>query len=270
MLANNKKIIPGDDDFLKQNLADLPYFRALLRAEESRFYSEIPIESPVLDLGCGDGHFAHVTFKNLQMIGVDSQHTTLVEARKTNSYQELIHSTGQNLPFKAGVFKTCISNSVLEHIEDIEPVLQQVARILEPNGLFVFCVPNQNFTKNLSIAMFFEKMRLNFIANSYRVFFNRISRHFHCDSELLWEKRLKKAGFSIIDQWEYFSPAALRALEWGHYLGFPYLISKMFFSKWILCPALNQNLLYPLLKKYYFENSRQKQGSYSFFITRKI
>ena len=265
-----KKNFPGEDDFLKRNLADLPYFRALLRAVESRFYTAIKIESPVLDLGCGDGHFARVTFKNLQIIGVDPQLPTLQEAQLNSSYEELIHSYGQNLPFKGGVFKSCISNSVLEHIGDLEPVLQQVARVLDAHGLFVFCVPNQNFTKNLSIALFLEKLRLNGLANSYRVFFNRISRHIHCDSYIIWEKRLNKAGFAIIDHWDYFSPAALRTLEWGHYFGLPYLISRLIFGKWVLCPALNLKFLYPLLKKFYLENSKQRQGSYSFFITRKV
>lgn len=270
MLVKNTKFRPDEDDFLKKNLADLPYFRALLRAVESRFYSEISLESPVLDLGCGDGHFAHVTFKNLEIFGVDPRFASLQEARMNSSYKELAHSSGQNLPFKTGVFKTCISNSVLEHIEEVEPVLQQVARVLESHGLFIFCVPNQNFTKNLSVALFLEKMRLTSLASSYRVFFNRISRHVHCDSFIIWEKRLKIAGFKIIDHWDYFSPSALRTLEWGHYFGLPYLISRLIFGKWVLFPAINQMLLYPLLKKFYLENSRQRKGAYSFFITRKV
>ena len=50
------------EDLLKINLGELPYFRALLRAVESRFYSDLRIENPVLDVGCGDGHFAKVDF----------------------------------------------------------------------------------------------------------------------------------------------------------------------------------------------------------------
>lgn len=270
MLVKEKNLRPDKDDFLKKNLADLPYFRALLRAVESRFYSGISIESPVLDLGCGDGHFAEVTFKDMHIIGVDPQFASLKEARMNSSYKGLIHSSGQNLPFKGGAFKSCISNSVLEHIKDLEPILNQVGRVLDVHGLFVFCVPNQNFTKNLSIASFLEKLMLNGLADIYREFFNRISRHIHCDSYIVWEKRLKKAGFTIIDHWDYFSPSALHTLEWGHYFGLPYLISRLIFGKWVLCSVLNQKLLYPPLKNYYLENSRQKQGSYSFFITRKV
>ena len=42
-------------DYLKPHLRDLPYFRALLRAVEARFYDGISLPFPVLDLGCGDG-----------------------------------------------------------------------------------------------------------------------------------------------------------------------------------------------------------------------
>ena len=46
------------DDLLWQHLKDLPYFRALLRAVEARFYADLTLGEPALDLGCGDGHFA--------------------------------------------------------------------------------------------------------------------------------------------------------------------------------------------------------------------
>ena len=49
-------------DFLFLQLRDLPYFRALLRSVESSFYQDLPLPAPVYDVGCGDGHFASLTF----------------------------------------------------------------------------------------------------------------------------------------------------------------------------------------------------------------
>ena len=49
-------------DLLWQQLKSLPAFRALLRAVEARFYPLIPLPEPTLDVGCGDGHFAAMTF----------------------------------------------------------------------------------------------------------------------------------------------------------------------------------------------------------------
>ena len=46
------------EDLLWRHLQDLPYFRALLRAVEARFYQDIPLAEPILDLGCRGGHLA--------------------------------------------------------------------------------------------------------------------------------------------------------------------------------------------------------------------
>ena len=52
-------------DFLFLQLRDLPYFRAFLRAVESSYYQDLPLPAPVYDVGCGDGHFASLTFDQL-------------------------------------------------------------------------------------------------------------------------------------------------------------------------------------------------------------
>ena len=70
------------DDLLWRNLAGLPAFRALLRAVEARFYQDLPLPEPSLDLGCGDAHFASVTFRHQLAAGVDPWALPLREARR--------------------------------------------------------------------------------------------------------------------------------------------------------------------------------------------
>jgi 2-polyprenyl-3-methyl-5-hydroxy-6-metoxy-1,4-benzoquinol methylase len=256
-------------DFLKINLAELPYFRALLRAVESRFYQPFIFKGPILDLGCGDGHFASVTFNNLLLTGVDTEWPSLLEAQKTKRYNLLLDSRGSNLALKTQEFNSCISNSVLEHIPDVEAVLSDIARILKNNAKFVFCVPNQNFTKHLAIAEFFEKIKCPAFAKYYRSIFNKISRHYHCDPYEVWQERLEKVGFKIVDHWDYFSPKAIKCLEWGHYLGLPYWITKKLFGKWVIWRQFNQNVIYAFIKKFYIENPLHVEGAYSFYICQK-
>lgn len=263
------KIHPVEVDFLKKNLADLPYFRALLRAVESRFYQNENLGSPVLDLGCGDGHFALVTFSKIKLTGIDPQWSSLYEAQKTQRYDFLLNSQGGKLPFKDKEFNSCFSNSVLEHIYDVDQVIDEIARVLKNNAIFVFCVPNQNFAKYLSIAVFFEKIKIHLLADRYRKFFNRISRHYCCDPYEIWKERLEKVGFNITDHWDYFSPSAIKCLEWGHYLGLPYWITKKIFGKWVIWPEFNQTVVYSLVRKFYFENPYHVDGAYSFYVCRK-
>ncbi len=257
-------------DYLFLHVRELPYFRALLRAVESRFYQDYLLPSPVYDVGCGDGHFASVTFEQKIDAGLDPWHGPIQEARRFGAYRTLVEADGSRAPFPDGHFSSGLSNSVLEHIPDVETVLAETARVLKPGAPFLFCVPNRNFTLNLSVARFLDRIGLQGLAGLYRSFFNRISRHAHCDDPETWTRRLQAAGFTVEAHWNYFSPSALSALEWGHYLGLPSLIMKKLFGRWIVVPShSNLWLTLALLRPYYNEPVPQENGAYTFYVTRR-
>lgn len=259
--------MPKSKDYLWFHLRELPYFRALLRAVESRFYQEMAFPSPVLDLGCGDGQFADVSFDRTLEVGVDPWWRPLREAQKRDAYQYLFQADGARLPFPDGYFSSAISNSVLEHIPTIDEVLSEINRVLKPGAVFAFSVPNQNFLPALSIGRGLDKIGLGPFGETYRSFFNRISRHYHCDSPDIWQGRLERAGFRLERSWHYFSPAALRALEWGHYFGLPSWVCKMITGRWILS-ATSWNLVFTrrYVQRFYDESPIQEQGVYTFYV----
>lgn len=259
------------DDLLWRNLKDLPAFRGLLRAVEARFYQDLPLPAPTLDLGCGDAHFATVTFKQPLAAGVDPWTWPLRDARRLypQAYHLLTQADGARLPFTDGHFASAMSNSVLEHIPDLDPVLREVARVLRPGAPFVFCSPSDYFLQFLSISGALHKVGLHGPAGMYEQFFNRISRHHHCDGPDVWAARLAKAGLTLEKHWYYFSPAALRALEWGHYLGVPSVLAHVLTGRWLFVPtranlALTEKLLRPL-----YEEPLPAKGAYIFCIARK-
>ena len=97
-----------------------------------------------------------------------------------------------------------------------------------------------------------------------------ISRHHHCDSPAVWQARLASAGFAEERHWYYFSEGALRALEWGHFLGLPALIIKVLFGRWVLVPTpANLSLTDHLLRRH-FDEPLPARGAYLFFIARKM
>jgi len=132
-------------DFLWEQLQALPYFRGLLRAVEARSYQQFEITRPVLDLGCGDGHFVTAVFEQPLDVGIDPWYGPVKEAARRGGYRLVIHGAGADMPFPDGYFSTCISNSVLEHIPGVDEVLKETARVLKPGGLFIFCVPIRTF-----------------------------------------------------------------------------------------------------------------------------
>jgi SAM-dependent methyltransferase len=258
-------------DYLAPQLRDLPYFRALLRAVEARFYQDISLPVPVLDLGCGDGHFASLTFTHPLSMGLDPWWDPIREAAGRDSYRHLVCATGDHMPYPDNYYSSAISNSVLEHIPDLDPVLAETARVLKSGAPFIFCVPNHRFLETLSLSRWLDRIGFSRLANGYRRFFNRISRHYHCDSQEVWDHRLKKHGFRIEAWWDYFPPSALRALEWGHYFGLPSWFCKVLFGRWVL--ARNQWNLYftdRLVRPHYEQNPINSEGVYSFYVTRMI
>jgi SAM-dependent methyltransferase len=261
---------PSQKDYLGLQLRDLPYFRALLRAVEARAYETIELPVPTFDLGCGDGHFAKMAFDRKLEVGLDPWTGPVHEAARRNSYLSVVQGGGDHLPFPDESFASAVSNSVLEHIADLEPVLSEMARVLRPGAPFIFCVPNHNFLPNLSVARFFDRLDWSGMAQAYRRFFNRISRHHHCDAPEIWTPRLERAGFEVVRWWHYFSPKALAVLEWGHYFGLPSLVSHVLFRRWMLVKQKwNLALTRAIVEPYYREPAEQINGVYSFYITRR-
>lgn len=259
-----------DEQILWRHLSSLPYFRAMVRAIEDSFYQGLELPSPVLDLGSGDGHFASVTFSQPLDVGVDPWWGPLRESQKYHAYRLLIQGDGGRLPFPSRSFSSVISNSVLEHIPHVDEVVNEISRILRPGGRFVFCVPNHRFPESVLGKHVLSRLGLPALADGYSRFFNRISRHYHCDSEEVWGQRLSSAGFVIEKSWNYFSPRALHKMEIGHALGLPSLFWKKIFGRWILLPK-RWNLWFAyLIARGPFYSPYSLDGVYSFYITRKL
>jgi SAM-dependent methyltransferase len=254
---------PAGYDFLWPHLLEVPYFRALLRAVEARFYQDLPIAPPVLDLGSGDGSFAAQAFARLLDIGLDPWPQPLRASRARHAHKLLVLAQGAHLPFADGAFGTVISNSVLEHIPDLTPVLAECHRVLRAGGYLLFSAPSDHFTDWLiGRALFGEP---------YARFFNRISRHHHCNSAQTWQAYLLRAGLVLERAWYYFSPRALRALELGHYLGLPNLIYHALSGRWVPFPSKRNPFLRALeawLRPIYDEPP-PTVGAYIFCVARK-
>lgn len=258
-------------DHLLPQISSLPYFRGLLRAVEARFYENIELPSPTFDLGCGDGHFASLAFNRKLEVGLDPWEKPLQEAKARGVYATTVLSPASAIPYPNETFASAVSNSVLEHIPELDPVLQELNRVMRPGAPFIFCVPNHRFLATLSIGKWLDRLHLRALGDSYRRFFNHISRHHHCDDATVWQTRLLNAGFEIVDWWDYFSPRSLRILEWGHYFGVPSLVSHALFRKWILVPH-QWNLFFTniITRPAYNEPAIQKEGVYTFYIARKM
>lgn len=261
--------MPSGEDFLRAHLREVPAFRALLRSVEARFYRDLPLAGPVLDLGCGDGHFASLALPGLAPVGVDLSAGVLREAVRRRVYRAVVRADAAYLPFRSEVFGTVVSNSVLEHIPGVEAVLAEISRVLKPGGRLAFSVPSEHFAEYLSVGRLLKRLGLGRLAGAYRRFFNRISRHVTCESPAWWAARLKAVGLEPVEYRYYFSPGATALLEWGHLYGLPALVFKKLVGRWVLAPwAWSFWPVERVLRRFYLE-APATVGAYFFMIAAK-
>ena len=259
-----------DKDFLWLNLRELPYFRAMLRAVEAQFYQEFELPAPTLDLGCGDGHFARITFNRKLDVGVDPWAGPIHQAAIGGGYRSLVQADGGRMPFPDGHFASAISNSVLEHIPKVEVVLAELRRVLKPGVQFLFCVPNPRYLTELSIPGFLSRIGLIGAGRSYTRWFQRMSRVEHAAWPDVWENWLESAGFQLEKWWHYFSPQAMRTLEWGHYLGAPTLLPHAISKHWIIAPWRWNLFLTERLVRQHAIAKPDPQGTFTFYVASSI
>lgn len=166
----------------------------LLRAKEGLIWETQKISSPSLDIGCGDGSISAILFAHFKPIdyGSDINPTPLALARKTKIYKKVIQADACKLPFKTNQFKTIISNSTFEHIENDLQAIKEVSRVLKPKGQFIFTVPSNRLVKFFNLKM------------------NQRAAHYHYRSLSEWKKILSANNMKIIEAKYYFSPSTVR------------------------------------------------------------
>ncbi|CAN5571566.1 hypothetical protein BH23CHL5_BH23CHL5_02510 [soil metagenome] len=254
----------AEPDFLALQLATMAPHRALLRSIECRFMFSVPLLHPVLDVGCGDGHFASIAFDEPIDVGLDPMDRDLAEAATLppHVYMSLVKGSATRMPFANEVFATVVSNSVIEHIPDVESTLAEISRVLKPGGTFVTTLPSEHYPAFLLGSTLLQTVGLTGFARAYGQFYNRISHHFHIDPPEVWSERLDRAGLTVIEHRYYFSRRAHHAFDTAHILGIPNLASKRVLGKWVIHPW--QAKPYERWYRRYYEETFPEIGAYQF------
>lgn len=104
------------------------------------------MQEPVLDLGCGDGLVTSQVLNRVE-IGLDPDAQAAAKAASTGIYTRFETLPAQDVALPDGSIGTVLSNSVLEHIEQIDAVLQRVASLLKPGGRLICTMPTEAFSR---------------------------------------------------------------------------------------------------------------------------
>ena len=100
--------------------------------------SKISKSDVILDLGCGEGLTALLVFDKKVDYGLDNDPYFVKKAKESNVYKKVLLANAVKMPLKDNCLDLVFSNCVIEHIQDLDAVLREAARILKKKGYFVF------------------------------------------------------------------------------------------------------------------------------------
>jgi len=147
------------------------------------------LTEPILDLGCGDGSFTSILFDNIEY-GIDPDEASIRAAKEYNLYKYISNVSAEDTGLRDNSVASILSNSVLEHIPNLQCVIQEIRRILIPDGVFMFTVPNNTLT--LQLTKLFGPKEADFINGPYNF------QHYNLLSNEEWIKLLNDFSLEII------------------------------------------------------------------------
>jgi SAM-dependent methyltransferase len=156
---------------------------------------------PMLDFGCGRGNLVNLLRKSgVNCLGIELEReqisfSIIPDARS----QILLYDGSLPLPYNTNQFKTVFRFGVLEHIENYDDVLAELARVTQDYG--VFSVPDMSgiplfFLKNVVPWHLLETTHVNFFTQ--QSFEKTLKRHF---SSVL----IGKVGFNSLARTDFFT-----------------------------------------------------------------
>lgn len=259
-------------DFLRRYLGEAPVPLALERTFECLIMSQQQFRRPVLDIGCGEGLFARMTFGDRIDVGIDPQASELERARAYGGYDELIECAGDAVPKEPGSFRTVFSNSVIEHIRDIEPVLREIHRLLARDGVFYVTIPTDRFDRYTVGHQLLSAIGLRRLARRFSAGFNRFWQHHHCYTPTGWQELFAKCGFVVAASQQYCPKAVCLLNDAWAPLSLPSFVVKKLLNRWFLVPPLRRAiapLLAVLLRRAVKLDPDLQTGGIMFFALRK-
>jgi 2-polyprenyl-6-hydroxyphenyl methylase / 3-demethylubiquinone-9 3-methyltransferase len=117
-----------------------------------------------LDVGCGGGLMAEeVAALGLQVTGVDPSPQSIATARRhaasSGARIEYVEAAGEKLPFPDASFGLVYCCDVLEHVDDVDRVVSEAARVLKPGGVYLYDTINRTSVSRVVMIKLFQEWR---------------------------------------------------------------------------------------------------------------
>lgn len=123
-----------------------------------------PNSTRVLDIGCGGGFLAEeFAALGCAVTGIDPSAPTIMqaaahakEAGLTITYRV---ASGEAIPCAGATSDIVYCCDVLEHVDDLNTVIAETARVLKPGGVYLFDTINRTFLSKLIVIKLFQQWK---------------------------------------------------------------------------------------------------------------
>ncbi len=123
-----------------------------------------PAGKRTLDIGCGGGFLAE-EFAHLGCVvtGIDPSAPTIAQAEMHAQEADLTITyrvaSGEAIPFADATFDIIYCCDVLEHVDDLDKVIAETARVLKPGGVYLFDTINRTGISKLVVIKLFQEWK---------------------------------------------------------------------------------------------------------------
>lgn len=182
----------GEHYFENYNYADRPLGRFSMYWFARRYYAALvkryaPAQSgKLLEMGAGLGHLLGLLQDDFQCVGIDLADYSIEQINKNAPRAEGIVMSADDLSrFGDQEFGVVVALHLVEHLPDPASTIQQVNRILQPGGLFLFATPNPNYSLRR-----FKDVKTDAIGKD--------PTHINVQSPKQWRAWCEANGFSVL------------------------------------------------------------------------
>jgi SAM-dependent methyltransferase len=200
----------------------------------------VECQGPILDVGCGDGLFARLAFRNAEVWGIDIDAKEGRWAQASRAYAQIILGDVTQARLPDGFFGSCVANCSLEHIPNIEQALSVILQALRPDGRFYTFVPNKDWASHLLSAEVLKRLGLGQLSGIVQEAIDSIFVHHHLEDREGWKTLVEGVGFRDVEVVPVGSTASTRAFELFLVPSLIGWVSKKLTSRWVVMPELRR------------------------------
>jgi ubiquinone/menaquinone biosynthesis C-methylase UbiE len=154
---SKQKLMQVHNQWLEKNNPEILYNHVIHRSRVDQILDcTADICGKVLDIGCFDGFITEKMIEqgNKEVIGMDRLEKALEIADKRGIKTVLGDVDNAYIPFPDNYFDCVVAADVFNSVYDADAALEEIARVLKPNGKFILTIPNLTSCGNRLLMLF--------------------------------------------------------------------------------------------------------------------